>query len=273
MTKIRQNAQFFVILAGLMLATVAASVPANAQEVWQVNPRYSVARLSLGSGENAAEIGLARVSGDVVFDASDPADPIVNLRISPDKDPHGTHSAMRFTSRRSKVTSDGKLVVTGDLSFTRLERSVTIEPNEAYAGPVYGEPVEHTVTREITFVLSDPIRPKTQNGTMQLPASATVSHEDFPSFLDSLTGGAWPKMLVDDEQCRVPLTIGEDYSGVACTGNVIASVTNREVPTGTAGGEGYYGFQATVIPHRRRATIALDLTLQRAPAPTPVAGS
>lgn len=84
---------------------------------------------------------------------------------------------------------------------------------------------------------------------------------------------AWPKMLVDDKQCRVPLTIGEDYCGAACTGNVLASVANREVPTGTAGGEGYYGFQATVIPDRRRATIALDLTLQRASAPTPVADS
>ena len=49
---------------------------------------------------------------------------------------------------------------------------------------------------------------------------------------------AWPKMLVDDKQCRVPLTIGEDYCGAACTGTVIASVANREVPTGTAVGRG-----------------------------------
>jgi polyisoprenoid-binding protein YceI len=272
MKTIRQNAKFFVMFAWLILATITFSVRVSAQDAWQIDARSSVARLSLGSGQNAVEIGLGRVSGDVVFDASDPTDPVVTLKISPEG-PQGANAKISFTSRRSAVTRDGKLEVTGDLSFTRVERSVTMEPNEAYAGPVYGEPVAHTENREVTFVISDRGLPKTQSGTMQLPASATLSHEDFPSFVDSLAGGAWPKMLVNDEQCGTALTISEDYSGVACTGNVIARVPSREVATGTGGGEGYYGFQSTVIPDRRQATIALDLTLQRAPVSAPVADS
>jgi polyisoprenoid-binding protein YceI len=272
MKTVRQNAKFFVMFAWLILATITFSAPANAQDAWQIDPHSSVARLSLGSGKNAVEIGLGRVSGDVVFDASDPADPVVTLKISPEG-PRRANAKISFTSRRSALTRDGKLEVTGDLSFTRVERSVTMEPNEAYAGPVYGEPVAHTENREITFVISDRGRPKTQSGTMQLPASATLSNEDFPSFVDSLAGGVWPKMLVNDEQCGTAMTISEDYSGVACTGNVVARVPSREVATGTGGGEGYYGFQATNIPDRRQATIALDLTLNRALVSTPVADS
>jgi len=272
MRTIRQNAQFFVMFAWLILATITFSVPANAQDAWQIDPRSSVARLSLGSRQNAVEIGLGRVSGDVVFDVSDPADPVVTLKISPEG-PQRANAKISFTSRRSAVTRDGKLEVTGDLSFTRVERSVTMEPNEAYAGPVYGEPVELRETREITFVISDRGRPKTQSGTIQLPASASVRGEDFPSFVNSLAGGVWPKMLVNDEQCGTTLTISEDYAGVACTGNVVARVPSREVATGTGGGEAYYGFRAANIPDRRQATIALDLTLQRAPVTTPVADS
>jgi hypothetical protein len=272
MKTIRQNAKFFAMLAWLILATITLSVAANAQDAWQIDPRSSVARLSLGSGQNAVQIGLGRVSGDVVFDASDPADPVVTLKISP-QGPQEANAKISFTSRRSALTRDGKLEVIGDLSFTHVERSVTMEPNEAYAGPVYGEPVELTETREITLVFSGRTRPEKQGVAMHLPASVNVSREDFPSLMDSLAGGAWPKMLVNDEQCGTALTIGEDYSGVACTGNVIASVPSREVATGTGGGEGYYGSQATNIPDRRQAMIALDLTLQRAPVPVPVVSS
>ena len=44
---------------------------------------------------------------------------------------------MSFTSKQSVMMSDGKFIVTGDLSLTRIERSVTAEPNEAYSGPDY----------------------------------------------------------------------------------------------------------------------------------------
>lgn len=168
---------------------------------------------------------------------------------------------MSFTSERSSVTADGSITVTGILSVTRVERSVTAEPNEAYAGPQYGEPVSHTDTREVTLVFSDPPRKSGHNNTMKLSGLTSVSLEVFPLFVDAVTDGDWPTILVNDEQCQEPSTIGEDYSGAACTGNVIARVANRVVMTGTAGGEDYSGFRPVVTPDRKQATMALDLRL------------
>lgn len=258
------------ILVGLASAVVFASVSVHAQETWQVDPQNSIARLSLGSGSNAFEVGLARVSGNVVFDSNDPADPSVNLKISPDNGPVADYAKMSFTSERSAMTNDGKLVVTGELSVTRIERSATMDPNEAYAGPVYGDPVAHTDIREITLVFSDPSQPAAHVGTMQLSGATSVSREAFPQLLDALTLDVWPTQLVNDEKCRMRSIIGEDYSGATCTGAVIATVTNSLAMVGTAGGEDYSGFQAAVTPDRDLGSIALDLKLKQASAASPV---
>ena len=68
----------------------------------------------------------------------------------------------------------------------------------------------------------------------------------------------------------MPSTIGEDYSGAKCTGNVIATMTNSLVMVGTAGGEDYAGFQPAVTPDPDRGAIALDLELKQASAASPV---
>ncbi len=47
------------ILMVLALAIVAASMAAHAQDSWQIDPKHSVATLSLGSGANQLQIGLA----------------------------------------------------------------------------------------------------------------------------------------------------------------------------------------------------------------------
>jgi len=246
-------------MAVMLALTISASIAAHAQETWQVDPQHSVARLSLGSGSNALEIGLARVSGDVVFESSDPADPSFYLSIKPDNGPQVDSAEMSFTSRRSTITSDGKLVVTGDLSITRIERSVTIEPNEAYHGPEYGEPVARTATQEVRLVVSAPGLPASRTDSVQISGATSLSREAFPQLLDALTQSDWPNKLVNDEKCDTPSTVGEDYSGAACSGTVIATLNNSVVTTGTAGGEGYYGFQSTVTPDPERGTITLDL--------------
>jgi polyisoprenoid-binding protein YceI len=73
-------------LALVLVLAVSFSIPAHAQETWRLDPQLSIARLSLGPGSNALEIGLARVSGDVVFDSNDLTDPSVNLKITPGRD-------------------------------------------------------------------------------------------------------------------------------------------------------------------------------------------
>jgi len=254
-----------VLMLIIAVGTLTTSIAAGAQDAYQIDPQHSVVRLSLGSGQNALDIGLARVSGTVVFDSNDPADPTVSLTITPGNTPLSEYAQMGFTSKQSSVTADGRIAVTGMLSVTRIERTVTAEPNEAYAGPQYGEPVAHTDTREVTLVFSDPTRGRSHN-TMKLSGATSLSLEAFPQFVDAVTDGDWPTILVDDEQCQEPSTIGEDYSGATCTGDVIAKVANRVVMIGTAGGEDYSGFRPAVIPDRNQATMALDLKLTELPA-------
>jgi hypothetical protein len=127
---------------------------------------------------------------------------------------------------------------------------------------VYGNPVAHTDTREITLAFSNPRQSAKSNGVMQLTGTTSVMREEFPQLLYALTQDPWPTNLVNDEKCEAPSTIGDDYSGFKCTGTEIASVSNRVVPTGSVGGEGYVGFEPTVTPDRNYGAIALNLTLQ-----------
>jgi len=247
-------------LAWLLVLAFFFSSPAHAQETWRLDPQLSIARLLLGSGSNALETGLARVSGDVVFDSNDLTDPSVNLKITPGNEAGADYAKMSFTSKRSVLTSDGKLIVTGDLSVTRIERNVTADPNEAYAGPQYGDPVAHTDTHQIALTFADPRHLAAQDGTMLFSGTTSVIREDFPPLVDAVTLDDWPTVLVNDKKCEVPpTTVGEDYSGVKCSGTEIAAVSNSEVPNGV--GEVYYGFQPAVTPDRNHATITLNLKL------------
>jgi hypothetical protein len=205
------------------------------------------------------QIGLARVSRRVVFEASDPSDP-VTFNVKSDEQ-GAEYASTNFSSRRCGMTADEKLRVTGDLSVTRVERSVTLDANEAYAGPKYGEPVAHTDTRQITLVFSDPRRGASGAGTMRVSGVSTVVRENFPPSLDAVTTGDWPSQTINDEKCTSPSTIGEDYDGAECTGTVIARVANPVLSTGAPGGEGFYGFVPSISPDRDKATIALQLTL------------
>jgi len=248
----------FLLLA---LAVGIASIPAHAQNgIWQVDAEHSIARLSLGSSPKSAEVGVARVSGNVAFDSSDPADPIVNLNIKPDNSLGADYSEISFKSKRTAMTSDGKLAVVGDLSLTRVERSVTMDANEGYYGAEYGAPVVQTDTEEITLVFPAASLPAAQNGAMQLSATTNISRERFPQLLAALAQGNWPGMAVQDENCTMPSTVGEDYSGADCTGTAVETAANA-VNAYAGGGEGYYGSEPAVVPDGSQATIALNLKL------------
>jgi hypothetical protein len=256
-----------LMLLLLALAAAITSIPAHAQDAWKADGEHSIARLSLGSGANTVEIGLARVSGHVVYGADDPADPVVDLNIKPENRQGADYFEIDFKSKRSMLTNDGKVAVVGDLTLTRLERSVTLDANEGYSGAVYGEPVVQIVTREVTLLLPAE-RPAVQNGTMELPASTTITREYFPQLLSGLAPDSWPTTVVEDETCNMPSGLpSEDYSGAACAGNTVATKTNIAATGAPASGEGYYGFEPAVIPDGGQLGIALDLRL------TPSAGA
>ncbi len=238
----------FTLTVVLAFALCLASIPAVAQgHIWQVDPQYSFASLSLVSGSQSQEIDVAPVCGKLVFDASDPANAVVDLDIKPGSALGLEYSEIRFKSKRSVISRDGELAVVGDLSLTRVERSATWDPSEAYRGPEYGEPTVRTDTREVTLVFPGASLPADQSEAIRLSASSTIGQEDFPQLLALLESSYSLSVVAPDEDCTVPSTIGEDYSGLICTGTPVATATNPN-----------------------QATIALDMKLTQ-PAPTPAA--
>lgn len=116
---------FGPLITLLAFATATVSIPACAQDIWQIDPKSSVATLSLGAGAKTSQIGLARVRGQVEFESTDPSDPIVTFKIGACSEVAAEYASMSFTSRSSALTADGKLKVIGDLSVIRVERSPT----------------------------------------------------------------------------------------------------------------------------------------------------
>ncbi|MGO8793817.1 MAG: hypothetical protein ACLQLC_03255 [Candidatus Sulfotelmatobacter sp.] len=244
----------------LTLAIMGGLASAQAGKTWQIDSKHSFAHLSLGVGSNALEVGVARVSGVMDIDPEDPADPTISFEIRPESKTVAEHAIISFTSEPA-TSRDGQLVFNGKLTITRIERSVETEPNEAYSGPQYGEAVVYTETRQVAFVFSD-IRPRlTDDGAMELGGRVSVNREDFPELQESLTLDDWPTQLVNDEKCTAPPTIGEDFHGLDCTGSVVASVSNAEVPSGV--GEAFYGFVPAVTPNLGWSSIVVSLRLER----------
>jgi polyisoprenoid-binding protein YceI len=257
------------IFLALTLAVGVASMPAHAQGgIWQVNAEHSIVRLSWGSGSRSAEAGVVRVSGKVVFDS---ADPLINFDITPYGRPGPNNSEASFKAKRSAMTSDGKLAVNGDLTLTRVERSVTLNPTEGYYGAEYGTPVAHTATHEVTLVFPGASLPAAQNGAMELVATTNISRERFPQMLAALALGNWPSMVVEDEKCTMPSKVGTDYSGGTCTGTPVATATRSLATATVGGGTGYYGFKPAVVPDGSQATLTLDLKLNQMAATSSVA--
>ena len=262
------------ILAVVLLLAVLSPVALAESATWSFDSATSSARLFQGSRANSDSVntGVARVTGKVKLDTNDLVNSVVDLSIYPANEnwghalnPEGSlpagyvadvtdHTLMTFKSERIVTTENGTLKVVGDLTLTRVERSVTADANEGYAGPVYGDPVIHTATREITFLL--------KNDGQDLSGSARVVHEDFPELLSAIQDTNWP-IVIQDERCQMPSTVGEDYHGAACTGTVVAAARHDscQIPA-SVGGEGYTGSVCTP-PAGDQTTIVLDLKMVR----------
>jgi len=263
-----------LMLSLLMLAAAIASIPAHAEDnAWTVDGEHSVVRLSLGSGPKSVEVGVARVSGNVAFSGEGTADPVVNLTFASGKNQGADPVEISFKSKRSMMTEDGKIAVIGNLSVTRIEHSVYLDPNEGYYGATYGEPVATTATREVTLLLPSDPHPNLQSATMKISASTKISREYFPQLLTALSPGNFSNVVVQDENCTVPAVTGEGYYGATCTGTPVETASNSVAPSTPASGEGYYGFEPAVIPDGGQATIAFDLKLTRTSAATAVAAA
>jgi polyisoprenoid-binding protein YceI len=211
----------------------AFTAPSYAQEGnLKVDSDHSDASFSIDGAMNKTNqtihLGAARVSGTVNLDRNDLTKSTFAFTLypagSPAIDPDlGNDTLISFQSERVSLIGEGKLLVTGNLSLTRVDRNADVTANEAYAGPVYGPPIVHRVTREASFVIAvpDPSSAEGQ-GSREIEASATAAmdREDFPQLLEAVLGTNWPP-VVQDEECQMPASIGEDYAGAKCVGNMV----------------------------------------------------
>jgi polyisoprenoid-binding protein YceI len=277
------------VFLSVVLATIVFSVLACATDtVWSLDSKTSTASFFLGSAKNpdSVNVGVARVTGEVKLETNDVNNSIFDLSIYPaDEDwrsgltsegslpddyvpDSSDHTLLTFKSRRVWKAADGTLKVTGDFTLTRVERSVTADPTEAYAGPVYGDPVIHAVTKEVTFdlpKLSTVIASNSlalgipeKHNALELSASARIAHEDFKGLPDAMRETNWPS-VVNDEKCQVP-SVGEDFHGAICAGTVIAARRADNCHAPATVGEDYSGL-ICIPPAGDQMTIVLNLEL------------
>jgi polyisoprenoid-binding protein YceI len=272
---------------------------ALASDTWVLDSTRSKARVFQGSRANSESVNtaVARVTGKVKLDANDLDTSFFDLSIYPADEnwgnvlsPEGTlptgyvpdatdQTLLTFKSTRILRTKNGELEVTGDLTLTRVERTVTATPTEAYAGPVYGDPVIRNVTREITFLfpsvgaerLTESLTLAVQQtrGVLEVVGAARVDREEFPQLLSAIQDTNWPS-VVRSEHCQAAYSGGgEGYSGPVCTGTLIAATQSDNCQaTYTGGGEGYSGSVCTPAAGNQ-TTIVLDLKfLHKVPEPS-----
>jgi len=196
------------------------------------------ALLSSQAKAESLNAGVAAVNGKIQLVASNPAASLAEFTIvSPDT---GTvQTKIAFKSTRT-VVQNAEIDVIGDLTLTVLEREVTLNPSEDYAGAVYGERVAHKVTRQVVFVLP---REMGAGPKAQASATALIAFESFPELLPAINAAYWPP-VVEDERCEMPGNIGEDYAGRSCSGTMV--VRHNVLSVSSGGTEDYRGFDSAL---------------------------
>jgi polyisoprenoid-binding protein YceI len=277
-----------VFLSTLMTTSVTLAQPAGVSTSY-VDSSTSNARLFLGSSNygNPVNVAVARVQGTVKLDAAEPGRSQVDLAIYPASEDWGAglnsqadlasgyvpdatdHTLLVFQSKQVSQAADGSFRVRGLLSLTRVERSIQADPNEAYSGAVYGDPVLQTTSREAEFVFPNADATGTAN---EVTASARIVHEDFGELSTTIEQTNWPNVFAN-QVCETPSTVGQDYSGMSCSGREIAMVSqdNCQAPSVGQDSDGL----VCGAPSGDVATIALDLKLtsdRKASAGMPLSG-
>ena len=272
-----------VILGLAVLGLDAPNKLASMAGSWQVDTRHSDAKLitdattDYGKTKINVALGYARIRGDFKIDDADPTKSSIEFRFYPATsmappiaedgkflshwfENLSNHTLVCFHSKHVVRTPDGRLQATGELAVTRVDRNVQADPTEAYAGPVYGPPIIHRVSREATFVfdVNDANASGQKEGSLQASGSTSMFQEDFPQLVKTVVNTYWPT-VVQEQDCQNP-DASEAYSGARCTGTYLSTAGLPEAPH-DGGGEGVgvqQNFSAIVGNH---LTVLVQLRL------------
>jgi polyisoprenoid-binding protein YceI len=273
-----------LLAAAAILVVTTTSKPVITAGSWRIDTRHSDAQLITDATTNYGKtkidttLGFARVSGVVQLDEGDSARSSVDLKIYPATsmgspiDESGkfrdqwfanlaNNTLVCFHSKGLSHRPDGKLQTTGTLVLTRVDRNVEVTPSEAYSGPVYGPPMIHRVTHEMTFIFEPPAtdaKDHKDSGIM-MSGSTSMFREDFPQLVQAVVSTQWP-VVVQEETCK-PGEPGSAYHGPQCTGVFLQAPPVPQVPQ-SGPGEDYpapSNFNA-VVGNRLNILIHLRLT-------------
>src|SRR5258708_31986043 len=236
-------AQFAVVA----VAGVVSVAPAFAQNaVSQIDSEHSTARLYLASSKNpdtSLNVGVARAAGVVKLSAENAATPNFDFTIYPAdekrtksaanrREEHQDYTVIAFKSRRVVPLTADTYRVSGDLTLTYVQRSVSYDPSESYSGPTYGPAITSSQTQPSSFEFRRAVSSR-NSANAEWIASSTISAEDFPELLTAVSSTVWP-VFVADEQCWMPSNVGsEDYSGPACTGERVDVAARKDLSCDT----------------------------------------
>jgi hypothetical protein len=154
--------------------------------------------------------------------------------------------------------ANGRLQATGDLVLTRVDRNVDVTASEAYAGPVYGPPMVHRVSREATFVFVPADDAAKQKNAIRLSGSSSMFREDYPQLVRAVVSTYWPP-VVQDENCAPLAAASEDYHGSQCTGTLLEATAlppapyagNAEDYPGSSNFNSLVGNRLSILVHLR----------------------
>ena len=242
--------------AVVAVAGVVSVAPAFAQNaISQIDSEHSTARLYLASTKNpdtSLNVGVARASGVVKLSAGNAATPNFDFTIYPaDEKPSLTkkpdYTVIAFKSRRVVPLAADTYRVSGDLTVAYVQRSVSYDPSESYSGPTYGPAITSSQTQPASFEFRRAIS-SGNSANAEWIASSTIYGEDFPELLNAVSSTVWP-VFVSDEQCTTPANVGEDFSGPACTGQVVEVAARKDLRCDTPAmvGEDFSGEVCTQI--------------------------
>jgi polyisoprenoid-binding protein YceI len=240
------------LVALVVLSSLIFVSPGLAQNaVWRIDSEHSTGRLFLASSSNleaTVNVGVARMNGLVTRNAGDSAMPDFDFTIYPadktasrdllqqeqnnkeqGRDPD--YTVINFKSTHVVRVDTEAFRVTGDLTLTYVESVATLDPSEAYSGPVYEPAITHSVRQEAVFEFRqvDPSGAQAEKkGNAEWFAVSTISGENFPELFEAVSTTNWPTFIAD-EHCVTTSTIGEDYSGPACSGETVEPAPRKDL--------------------------------------------
>ena len=269
----------------MAMAAFLSSAALAQSGLTRVDPRHSTASLFLHrkAGDSPPlNVGIVMVSGTANWDRNNPAKSDFHLYVYPaGQDSHllnsdgsfrkdgfanlARYTLMTFQSKSCTLAPSGRLLVTGDLTVTHVERETTTEWSIAYSGAQLGEPVVHSLTHEVRLIVQDGSSAPAPNWPAVKPvllASLRTNDKEFHGIRNALMDAVWP-IVVLDERCEPPpATASADmraYQGANCSGTPVLPATSGEMPAWSD--QGYSGSKDPDPSVEDRVTILFNLRL------------